>query len=138
MQNEKLHWLALKEGKTLDQKVVACMHGSSLHFNLVMSIFSPTTHILIKINLFPHRNMSHACHMISARWNFLLREWEVASNDGKWTSTRRVIVDGKENDCIIDLMRNFEDAYSITLYHFKEVNKPVAKLNRVKSALLKE
>ena len=69
--------------------------------------------------------------MISARWNFALREWEIADNDGKWVSTRRVIIDGDEKDIIHDLMFNFEEAYSITLYHFEEKEEPVLNLGNV-------
>ena len=128
IQNDEIIWLALQEGETLDQRAVACMYSSSLHFNLIMSTFSPTSHILVKLNFYPHRNLTHACHMISVRWNFILREWEIANNDGLWTSTRRVDVDGQEQDGIFTLMHNFEETESITLYHFYQVKEPVRKL----------
>ena len=98
IQNDLKYWLAIEEGMTLEQQLVACMYSSSLHFNLVMSIFCKTTHVLLKLNLFPYTDVAHACHVISARWCFPMREWEIANNDGVWTSSRRVMQEGVEQD----------------------------------------
>ena len=100
------------------------MYSSSLHFNLIMSIFCETTHVLLKLNLFPYTDVAHACHMISARWCFVMREWELANNDGIWISTRRVVEAGEEHDMTNNLMKSFEDVHSITIYHFTETDGP--------------
>ena len=83
-----------------------------------MSVFSPATHVLLKVNYFPHRSLTHSCHMISSIWIPALREWQLANNDAKWVSTKRVVIEDKEKDVIHNLMHNLEGAYSITLYHF--------------------
>ena len=111
------------------------MHSSSLQFNSIMSSNSKTTHTLIKINLHPLRNLAHACHMITARWNCIFREWEIANNDGKWVSTKRVMLNDQEKDEILGLIRNLEEAYSVTLYYFKEVAEPIKRLRHVTDAL---
>ena len=129
--NGRIHWLSIEEGETLDQTKVACMHSSSLQFNLIMSEHSPTTHILIKTNLFPNENLAHACHMLSARWSFILSEWELASNDGKWISSKRVKVEDTEMDILVDLVKIFENVDSVTLYYFQEVEGPVERLDRI-------
>ena len=54
-----------------------------------------------------------------------MREFEIANNDGKWVSTRRVEVGGEERDCPMSLFDTLEDVYSMTLYFFKEVDRPV-------------
>ena len=88
------HWLALNKSETLNQKQVCCMLYSRLLLNIVLSPMTDTTHILLKLNLFPQTTMSHACHMLSARWSFFGREWELANSDGRWISIKRLFAEG--------------------------------------------
>ena len=114
-------FLGLKEGETITTDEVICMQTSSVQCNTILSSLTDTSHVLMKVNMFPYRTLTSSCHMLAARYNFYFREWEIANNDGAWMSSRpHELENGIVADCTWSLMDVFESAHSIVLYHFVE------------------